>query len=127
MNRLRLTWCATVIALGLSGCTTFQAEHAGATEQDLLDAGFEQKPADTPAKLAKLQALPPRKLIVRTRDGMPQYVYADPTVCGCVYVGTEEQYQRFTRLRRNDEFAGGQELAAEQFASPFYADYAYWW
>jgi hypothetical protein len=65
------------------------------TEQLLADAGFEQKIADSPEKLANLQQLTPaRKLVPQERDGQLYYVYADPALCKCMYVGTAAQFER---------------------------------
>ena len=74
------------------------------TEQLLAAAGFEKKVADTPAKLAHLGTLTPaRKLVTHRRDGQLYYVYADPEVCKCLYVGTAAQYQLALEKRRQTE------------------------
>jgi hypothetical protein len=63
------------------------------TEQLLAAAGFEMKLADTPEKLANLNTLTPRRtLIPQERDNRLYYVYADPDLCKCLYVGTAMQY-----------------------------------
>jgi hypothetical protein len=95
----RIFWVAP--ALLLAGCASNQAAGAASTEQMLIDAGFETRTADTPEKLASLQSLPARKLLVQTVDGQSQYGYADPTGCKCLYVGTERQYQEFQKLRND--------------------------
>ena len=56
-------------------------------------SGFVPQIANTPAKLRHLRALPPDQLITRTRNGRTTYLYADPNICVCVYVGTPEAYQ----------------------------------
>ena len=43
--------------------------------------------ADTPATLARLRTLPPRKFIRRVKAGRPYFMYADPDACKCVFVG----------------------------------------
>lgn len=64
------------------------------TEQLLAAAGFQKKVADSPEKLAHLETLTPvRKLVAHRRDGHRYYVYADPEMCKCLYVGTAAQYQ----------------------------------
>ncbi len=74
------------------------------TEQLLAAAGFQQKAADTPAKLAHLETLTPaRKLVAHQRDGHLYYVYADPELCKCLYVGTAAQYQLALEKRRESE------------------------
>ena len=102
-----------VIALGLAGCASLHAAQARAPEEMLAEAGFEMRAADTPEALAYLQSLPPRTLLTRSQNGEPQYAYADPTGCRCIYVGTEEQYQQFLKLRRDQAIAVQQRRDAE--------------
>ncbi len=65
------------------------------TEQLLAAVGFQMKLADTPEKLANLRTLTPRRtLIPQTHDDRVYYIYADPDLCECLYVGTSAQYQR---------------------------------
>src|SRR5258708_2927936 len=89
-----------MVTVGLAGCASIQAADTRDTEQLLAAAGFQMKAADTPEKLARLQSLPPRKVVQRVRDGVQHYVYADPKVCTCIYAGTEPQYQDYKKLRR---------------------------
>jgi hypothetical protein len=112
-----------IVALGVSGCASIQAADTRSTEELLGAAGFQRKAADTPEKLARLRTLPPRKVVLRPRDGAPHYVYADPTVCTCIYAGTEQQYQAFTKLRREKQIAGQEELSPAEAAYPFHPDF----
>lgn len=65
------------------------------TEQLLAAVGFQMKLADTPEKLANLRTLTPRRtLIPQAQDDRVYYIYADPDLCECLYVGTSAQYQR---------------------------------
>ena len=82
------------------GCATARTQDTQATERLLATAGFQKKMADTPEKVAHLQALPPGRIIRRERNGAPSYIYADSTVCKCLYAGTEEQYQGFRKIAR---------------------------
>ena len=61
-------------------------------EDMLAAAGFRLRPADTPQRVAALTALPPHRFVRRTVDGRVTYLYADPTVCRCLYVGGQEAY-----------------------------------
>ncbi len=81
------------------------------TEQQLAAAGFDQKLADSPEKLANLQLLTPaRKLIPQERNGQLYYVYADPAVCRCMYVGSAAQYERARRQQlANDQLVAVQD------------------
>jgi hypothetical protein len=90
------------------------------TEQMLAAAGFLEKPANTPAREARLAALPPFKLMSQrvTAGGRDTvgYVYADPQFCHCVYVGDPGAYQRF------QQYAFQQRLTQEQIAATEMAD-----
>jgi hypothetical protein len=80
------------------------------TEQLLAAAGFDHKLADTQEKLANLQTLTPaRKLVPQERDGRLYYVYADPDLCKCLYVGTAAQYEQ----AREKQLANDQLIAAQ--------------
>src|SRR2546425_8354043 len=67
------------------------------TEQLLATEGFQKK-------LAHLETLmPARRLVARRTSGRLYYVYADPAVCKCLYVGTATQYQRVLDKRLENE------------------------
>jgi hypothetical protein len=85
------------------------------TELLLAGAGFQKKIADTPEKLAHLGTLTPaRRLVAHRRDGQLYYVYADPVMCKCLYVGTPAQYQRVLEKRlANEQLVAQQELLNE--------------
>lgn len=107
-------WIAVVAAVGLmSGCALIRKQEAQDTESTLAAAGFGVKPADTPEKLAKLQAMPARKIVTRTKDGQLVYLYADPEYCKCLYFGNQAQYDQFRRLAIQKEIAQEQMEAAE--------------
>ena len=82
-----------------------------ATEQLLAASGFDQKLADTPQKLANLQLLTPaRRLVVQERNGQLYYVYVDPDLCKCMYVGTAAQYEQARQQRlANDQLVAVQD------------------
>ena len=103
-----------VVALGLSvtGCASVRAHQTAETEQILAAAGFQVEPADTPERLAYLQTLTPRKVVPDVREGQPQYVYADPQTCKCLYVGDEPRYQKFQELSLQKKIADEQLSAA---------------
>jgi hypothetical protein len=84
------------------------------TEQLLAAAGFDQKLADTPEKLANLEMLTPaRKLAPQVRDGRLYYVYADPDLCKCLFVGSAAQYQQ----ARQKQLANDQLIAIQDHLS----------
>src|SRR5262245_2121477 len=91
---------ATVVAvaLGLGGC----ALGASNTEGFLSQAGFRKTPIDTPQRA---EGLPNRQVVKRTTEGKPEYVYADPKYCKCLYVGSESEYASYQTLIQQQEAA----------------------
>jgi hypothetical protein len=86
------------IAVGAALAAGACANTEGATSQKddmLLSAGFVSKKADATARMAGLKSLPPHQFVVRNRNGRTVYLYADPTVCGCVYVGNQNAYDQY--------------------------------
>jgi hypothetical protein len=103
-----------LIAFGLAACVTPQMQ-AQNTEQMLVAAGFLEKPANTPQRVARMNALPPMRILsqrvtVGGHDSVG-YVFADPQFCHCVFVGNPDAYQRF------QQYALQQHLANEQVAA----------
>jgi len=95
------TWIGALLlaaAVLLAGCATVNRSEAQSTEQLLAAAGFRAEPADTPAKLENLKAMPPRKLVSHAQDDHFVYSYADPDNCKCLYVGGPEEYSAYERL-----------------------------
>jgi hypothetical protein len=94
-----------VLALGFNGCAAIRANQTRWTEQLLTAAGFQLEPVATAEELAHLRTLKSRKVVQDRRDGQRRYVYADPDVCNCLYVGDEQQYQKYQNLRVQKEIA----------------------
>jgi hypothetical protein len=81
--------------MGLGACQTLSVED----REDLLaEAGFTQKLADTPEKIAKMRTLAPNKFTRVVQNGRLVYVYSDPNVCNCVFLGYEDSFERYRRL-----------------------------
>jgi hypothetical protein len=95
---------------GLAGCASIGAPQ---TESTLAAANFTVKLADTPAKLAKLQALPQNKLFAKNRNGKVYYIYADAAGCRCLYIGNQAAYQQYQQVRIAQNIAAEQVAAAE--------------
>lgn len=54
----------------------------------LSAVNFNLKMADTPAKIAKLKALPQNRLVAQERNGKTCFIYATAG-CQCVYIGNQ--------------------------------------
>ena len=85
-----------VLMMGAALVAAACAITGGATSQKedmLLSAGFVPKKADATAQMAGLKSLPAHQFVARNRNGRTLYLYADPTVCGCIYVGDQNAYE----------------------------------
>jgi len=100
------------LGMALTGCAAIEREDTEQTEQLLAAAGFEMRPADTPAKLTDLERLAQHKLVRRDRDGTVTYTYADAVDCKCLYSGDEESYDAFQKLQVQQQIAEQEEMAA---------------
>ncbi|HUA87954.1 MAG TPA: hypothetical protein VL994_00885 [Steroidobacteraceae bacterium] len=112
---------ALVLASALGACQS-APPNFGAYEDQLAAAGFLMKPANTPQRQQMLSHLPPHVFLIRASGNATHYVYADPLVCDCLYVGTQQAYDRY----RSNQLA--QHLASEQqLAALTYDDAAWSW
>lgn len=113
--------CLAAALLGLpmllAGCETPQ-QVVQNKEDRLLAAGFVARPADTPKRLAMLQALPPHRFEMRQVNGRYIYLYADPLVCGCLYVGSETAYGQYKQMMFQQHLADQQEMTAQLYSDP---------
>ena len=98
--------------LVLAGCAS--------TQQIILDkenmlsaAGFKVKFAQTPAQRTNLQTLPPNQLVARSKGGVVYYLYADPTICECIYFGNQQAYHQYQKMRFEQNLASEQAMAAQ--------------
>lgn len=108
---------ALVLPVMLAGCATPQ-ERVADKEDKLAAAGFNARPADNPARQALLQKLPPHHFVMREVNGHYVYMYADPLVCGCLYVGSEDAYSRYKQEMFQEHLADEQQLTAQMYSDP---------
>ena len=94
------------------GCAYTQRQKAQQVEPMLSAAGFKVKLADTPEKLAKLQAVPQLKLKPLQRDGKLYYAYVDAAGCRCTYLGDQAAYQNYQILLQQQRNARDDTRAA---------------
>jgi hypothetical protein len=80
---------ACAVAFLVSGFFGGVADGQEAKDMHLEDVGFVMRPASTPEQLARLRLLPPLKFVTRTKNGQRYYLFADPDLCKCVFVGNQ--------------------------------------
>jgi hypothetical protein len=73
--------------------TSSQAQQT--TGQLLISSGFNPIAAVTPAMVARLNSFPANQFLLRRKGGRPYYVYADPSGCGCAYIGPVEAMDKY--------------------------------
>jgi hypothetical protein len=99
----------------LSACQTPQ-QKVSQREDNLAAAGFVVRPANTPARRAMLAKLPPDRFVQRVKGDNVHYVYADPLVCGCLYVGSQQAYSQFKRHEQEQHLADEQQMTAQTYS-----------
>lgn len=77
--------------IALSGCAYWVKDK----EQVLDLSGFQRQSADTPERQSKLASLPSHEFVRSVRGTQISYTWADPIVCNCLWVGSEQNYKRF--------------------------------
>ncbi len=95
----------------LSGCAALQPQpptpqqQAEQIEPMLSAAGFRMLPADTPERQKQLDSLLPLQVQYYIgKTGNLHYWMADPDYCKCMYIGTEEAYQKYEKLKVDEQF-----------------------
>ncbi len=102
-------------AVLLSACETPQ-EKVTHHEDNLSAAGFMVRPANTPEREDMLKRLPPHKFVQRAQGDTVDYVYADPLVCNCLYVGTQQAYNQYKLHEQQQHLADEAQLTADTYA-----------
>jgi hypothetical protein len=106
-----------VLGLGLIGCATPQQQVAQ-KEDYLAAAGFTVRPANTPARQKMLISLPSHRFVQRPHKDSISYIYADPLVCNCLYVGSQMAYDQYKLLMQQQHMADEQAMTAQMYANP---------
>ena len=88
-----------LLALGLLACAppTPAGYGPSAKEDRLAAAGFKKRSIKTEAQLTDFSNYPAHMIRPTTYKGKKVYVYADPTICGCLYMGGTTAYNTYIR------------------------------
>jgi len=108
---LVLIFLTAAFSAALAGCSSLQPppptpeQQAEQLEPVLAAAGFRMLPADTPQRQQQLESLLPLQVQYYVgKTGTLHYWMADPYDCKCMYIGTEENYQKYEQLKLNEQF-----------------------
>ena len=116
------TIAASVLGLGiLAGCQTME-QRVQQRANNLSAAGFLMRPANTPERQAMLNRLPAHQFVTQIDGEVVHYVMADPLVCGCLYVGSQQAYNQYRRDQQQRHLSDEQALTAQM-----YRDTAWTW
>jgi hypothetical protein len=115
MKRIGTTLAALGLCVTVVACQSPQQKIAN-KEDMLTAAGFRFVPANTPERQAKFATLPPHKFARQMRDGRVFYVYPDPTVCVCLYVGDQNAYATYRKNVFEKRLADEQAMTANEMA-----------
>ena len=103
---------AAAASITLGGCAS--ESQLVSNEEDLLAAaGFTISPTNTPERQATMAQLPPNSFVRQANGDQVTYLYADPLVCNCLYVGDQQAYGRYQQEVLQREAARQQELTAQ--------------
>lgn len=102
----------SVIAF-FSGCAAIEKRDTMQMERTLAAAGFHMRFSESTTQNANTAAMTQRRLVPQVVDGRNVYIYADSEFCKCVYVGSEEAYERYQRIAIQQKLANEQMQAAE--------------
>jgi hypothetical protein len=91
-----------VASLLLTGCAGVKHEIAESSarnmEFQLHEAGFKILLADTQERQNLLTRLPSGKISRLPMGGTVYYMYPDPVVCSCLYVGRDQEMMKLQKL-----------------------------
>jgi hypothetical protein len=87
----------TALALALATVLVAFGAPAQTFKRDRLleQSGFFMRPADTPRKIERMKLLPPLRFVARTTPRGRYYLFADPKLCICVFVGNQRAMDNF--------------------------------
>jgi len=111
-------------AMGISLCFLLGAcdtlpSRVSSQENLLVTAGFTARPANTPEREAELKSLPMNRFLTRTKDNQVNYLYADPVVCNCLYVGNSMAYAAYQHAVVERRIADERRLTDEMYPAPW--------
>ncbi len=127
MNRFGSTLAVLAMCAAVTGCVTTTSQSTVANKEDMMIAsGFKFVPANTPQRQAAFAQLPPHKFTRQYRGNKMVYVYADPTICVCLYVGNPANYAAYRARVFDTKLANEQVAVAEDYYYSPSWDWSMW-
>jgi hypothetical protein len=85
-------------SLGLAAAETPSQPSLEKNSFDLTSAGFRVQLANDPAGQKALRALPAHRFVASGAGEALRYSYAEPQHCVCIFVGTQQAYDRYLEI-----------------------------
>lgn len=111
---MKTAFASVLLALAaLAACQSTAQRTTGVPNSMLTNAGFVAKRGTTANQMALVASLPPNKFVRQSANGKVTYLYADPSGCNCVHVGSQQAFQNFKGMQNmvydmnHLEFGGG--------------------
>jgi|ERR1700722_9443051 hypothetical protein len=123
-RRWKLLYLLPAATIGLASCES-PRERVSQNEDNLAAAGFVVQPANTPERQAMLNSLPPHQFLQRPHGNDVSFVYADPLVCDCLYVGSQDAYNRYKLYLQQKKLADEQRWTAQMYSDSTW-NWGYW-
>jgi hypothetical protein len=94
-------FAAVMLLPGTSVVYAVEAQSRPSLEKNsfyLSSAGFRIQVANDPAGQRALHALPAHRFVVNGDGDALRYFYAEPQHCVCIFVGTQQAYDRYLKI-----------------------------
>jgi hypothetical protein len=99
--RLLRLFPAAALLLGSFGLAAAEQPSRPSLEKNslyLTSAGFRVQVANDPAGQKALRALPAHRFVINGVGEAARYFYAEPDHCVCIFVGTQQAYDRYLKF-----------------------------
>jgi hypothetical protein len=114
---LLIVWGLAFLGCASSNAPLSQRVPAPQTAEQLLSAaGFKQIFPTTPTQQARLKNMPQKQIFLISKGPKVYYVYADASGSGCLYAGSQQNYQNFQTLLTQSQLVAEQYQAAQMNA-----------
>lgn len=88
-----------LLGLGVLAAYPSQQKNIVQREEDLSLSGFILQTTSSPDLQTMLKLLPAGRVVPRIHGGEIRFVYADPDVCHCLYIGSQRAYDLYKKIR----------------------------
>ena len=132
MRRFGWILATSALCLAVAGCTD-PSQKVMNKEDLMIASGFKFVPANTPERQAAFRQLAPHKFVRQVKGDKVIYVYPDPTICVCLYVGGPKAYAAYRARVFDKQIADEQQMTADTYSmaswdwSPWAYGYPYGW